>query len=195
MLSKYKIVFLGDQYVGKTTLISRLSNIETDSLYQPTIGIDFTSTKLNLGGKNVCLQFWDTAGQERFNSLIPNYTRSSFIAIILFDMKNLKSFDSLDHWINDLVLINDPDRNIKIIIVGNKKDLVNESEREEIKIKGIEKAKEFNGKYIETCAGKNKDIKDLVDYINETVVEDLNSDKKHELEDFIEIQAEKKGCC
>lgn len=195
MQPKYKIVFLGDQSVGKTTLISQITNRETDESYHPTIGIDFTATKLNLDGNVVCLQFWDTAGQERFNSLIPNYTRSSFVAVVLFDLNSMGSFESLDHWIKDLVLINDPDRLINIVIVGNKKDLVKDKEREEIKIRAIEKAKEYKGKYIETSAKKYEDITNLTDYIKELVLQDLSNGKSQGNEEVIEIQAERKRCC
>lgn len=195
MQPKYKIVFLGDQAVGKTTLISQIASRKVDENYHPTIGIDFTSLKVNLDGNLVCLQFWDTAGQERFNSLIPNYTRSSFIAVILFDLNSSSTFDHLDHWINDLVLINDPDRLINIIIVGNKKDLVNEQDREEIKIKAIEKAKKYNGKYIETCATEYKDITELNEYIKKLVLSHLSSEENIGTEEIIDINTKKDKCC
>lgn len=141
MRTKYKIVFLGDQSVGKTTLISQFTNKEADENYYPTIGTDFIYSKVNLQGKEVRLQLWDTAGQERFNYIIPNYTRNSFIAVIVFDLNRLSSIQNLDYWIKDLVLINDPDRQINIIIVGNKKETVNEKEREDTKVRAVEKLK------------------------------------------------------
>ncbi|ELA48209.1 small GTP-binding protein domain [Vavraia culicis subsp. floridensis] len=196
MRTKYKIVFLGDPSVGKTTLISQFTNKEADENYHPTIGIDFTYLRVNLQGKDVRLQLWDTAGQERYNSIIPNYTRKSFAAVIVFDLKHLSSFDNIDHWIKDLVLINDPDRLIKIVIVGNKKDLMDEREREEIKIKAVEKAKEYDGKYIETCAMKYADIRELVDHVNDLVIQDCSGNNEEENEDVVEIQAQKgRGCC
>jgi len=74
-----KIVLLGDQSVGKTSLITRcavslsLSQPASstnrfmydtfDNTYQATIGIDFLSKTMYLEDRTVRLQLWDTAGQ------------------------------------------------------------------------------------------------------------------------------------
>jgi len=42
-LAKYKLVFLGDQSVGKTSIITRFMYDNFDRHYQATIGIDFLS--------------------------------------------------------------------------------------------------------------------------------------------------------
>jgi GTPase SAR1 family protein len=65
-LAKYKLVFLGDQAVGKTSIITRFMYDTFDSTYQATIGIDFLSKTMYLEDRTVRLQLWDTAGQERF---------------------------------------------------------------------------------------------------------------------------------
>ena len=75
-LAKYKLVFLGDQGVGKTSIITRFMYDSFDKNYQATIGIDFLSKTMYLEDRTVRLQLWDTAGQERFRSLIPSYIRS-----------------------------------------------------------------------------------------------------------------------
>merc|ERR1711975_168330 len=76
-LSKYKLVFLGEQAVGKTSIITRFMYDTFDNNYQATIGIDFLSKTMYLEDRTVRLQLWDTAGQERFRSLIPSYIRDS----------------------------------------------------------------------------------------------------------------------
>ncbi|KAL1911355.1 GTPase Ryh1 [Sporothrix stenoceras] len=42
-LKKFKLVFLGEQSVGKTSLITRFMYDSFDNMYQATIGIDFLS--------------------------------------------------------------------------------------------------------------------------------------------------------
>mmetsp|Transcript_27998 Transcript_27998/g.37930 ORF Transcript_27998/g.37930 Transcript_27998/m.37930 type:complete len:88 (+) Transcript_27998:48-311(+) len=85
---KYKIVFLGDQSVGKTSLILRFTENTFDSKYQATIGIDFLTKTLFVDDKMVRLQLWDTAGQERFRSLIPSYIKDSSVAVVCYDITN-----------------------------------------------------------------------------------------------------------
>ncbi len=108
-LDKFKVVLLGDQGVGKTSLITRFMYDSFDKNYQvcpsqllptaanlltaavlvssqPTIGIDFLSKTMYLEDRTIRLQLWDTAGQERFRSLIPSYIRDSSIAVIVYDI-------------------------------------------------------------------------------------------------------------
>lgn len=63
-LAKYKLVFLGDQGVGKTSLITRFMYDTFDNAYQATIGIDFLSKTMYLEDRTVRLQLWDTAGKK-----------------------------------------------------------------------------------------------------------------------------------
>jgi Ras-related protein Rab-6A len=85
-LSKYKVVFLGDQGTGKTSIIKSFMYGSFDQNYQATIGIDFLSKTLYLDDRTIRLQIWDSAGQERFRSLIPSYIRDSSVAVVVFDI-------------------------------------------------------------------------------------------------------------
>ncbi|KAH8054516.1 hypothetical protein JL722_8867 [Aureococcus anophagefferens] len=91
-LAKYKLVFLGDQGVGKTCIINRFVYDSFDKNYQATIGIDFLSKTMYLEDRTVRLQLWDTAGQERFRSLIPSYIRDSSVAVVVYDTTARASF-------------------------------------------------------------------------------------------------------
>jgi Ras-related protein Rab-6A len=89
---KYKVVFLGDQSVGKTSIIHRFIYDSFDENYQATIGIDFMSHKMYIEDKIIILNLWDTAGQERFKSLIPSYIKDAAVAIVIYDITSRQSF-------------------------------------------------------------------------------------------------------
>lgn len=120
-LAKYKLVFLGDQSVGKTSIITRFMYDNFDKNYQATIGIDFLSKTMYLEDRTVRLQLWDTAGQERFRSLIPSYIRDSSVAVIVYDITNRASFLNTSKWIEDVR--NERGNDVVMMLVGNKTDL------------------------------------------------------------------------
>eukprot|EP00347_Sterkiella_histriomuscorum_P016491 403352976 len=121
---KYKVVFLGDQSVGKTSIIHRFIYDSFDENYQATIGIDFMSHKMYVEDKIIILNLWDTAGQERFKSLIPSYIKDSAVAIVVFDITSRQSFQSVDKWIEDAKNLRDDD--VLLILAGNKADLADQ---------------------------------------------------------------------
>lgn len=123
-LRKYKIVFLGDQSVGKTSLITRFMYDTFDEQYAATIGIDFLLKTVYLeDNQTIRLQLWDTAGQERFRLLIPSYIRDSHVAVVCYDITNKRSFVNLDKWINDVRL--ERGEEVMVVVVGTKSDLSN----------------------------------------------------------------------
>lgn len=86
-----------------------------------TIGVEFGSRIVNVGGKSVKLQIWDTAGQERFRSVTRSYYRGAAGALLVYDSTSRDSFNALTNWLNDARTLASP--NIVILLVGNKKDL------------------------------------------------------------------------
>jgi Ras-related protein Rab-6A len=120
-LSKYKVVFLGDQGTGKTSIIKAFIYNSFDANYQATIGIDFLSKTLSLEDRTVRLQIWDSAGQERFRSLIPSYIRDSSVAVVVYDIANRTTFANVSHWIEAVRAERGTD--VLIMLVGNKTDL------------------------------------------------------------------------
>jgi small GTP-binding protein len=85
--------------------------------------------------KIVRLQIWDTCGQEVYRSLINGFYRNSSLAILVYSITSLKSFKNLEIWLNDIKVNSNPD--IKIFLIGNKKDL---EEKREVP---IDSAKNF----------------------------------------------------
>ncbi|CCJ31387.1 unnamed protein product, partial [Pneumocystis jirovecii] len=154
---KFKLVFLGDQSVGKTSLITRFMYDTFDNTYQATIGIDFLSKTMYLEDRTVRLQLWDTAGQERFRSLIASYIRDSSVAIVVYDITNRTSFINTNRWIDDIKAERGND--VIIVIVGNKTDLNNK--RQVTTEEGEKMAKELKTMFMETSAKTGHNVKAL----------------------------------
>jgi len=157
-VSRYKLVFLGEQSTGKTSLITRYVHEVFDDTYQATIGIDFLSKTICIGERSVRLQLWDTAGQERFRNLIPSYIRDSNVAIVVYDITNIKTFQETSKWIND-VRSERSGANAVIVLVGNKNDL--EHKRQVSVEAGRRKAQDMNVMFTETSAKSGQNVKEL----------------------------------
>lgn len=156
-LKKFKLVFLGEQSVGKTSLITRFMYDSFDNTYQATIGIDFLSKTMYLEDRTVRLQLWDTAGQERFRSLIPSYIRDSSVAVVVYDITNLKTFENTRKWVDDVR--GERGNDVIIVLVGNKTDL--NDKRQVTTAQGEEEAKKNNLMFIETSAKVGHNVKTL----------------------------------
>lgn len=136
-LPPYKLVLLGDSSVGKTSIVHRFVTNSFNQHTSNTIGAAFItkefSSSLN-SKKRLKFEIWDTAGQERYRSLTPMYYRNAKVALIVYDLNNFDdSFEKAKSWIDQLKLnTGSSDSLIKIILVGNKSDLV-DLESEEMK--------------------------------------------------------------
>ena len=116
----YKMVFLGDTAVGKTSISHRYINDDFYEFQEPTIGAAFLSKSFDVDNNKIKLDMWDTAGQERYRSLTPMYYRGADFAMIVYDITMARSFEGACSWINE---INTKTTNCKVILLGNKCDL------------------------------------------------------------------------
>ncbi|KFQ83280.1 Ras-related protein Rab-6A, partial [Phaethon lepturus] len=172
--------------VGKTSLITRFMYDSFDNTYQATIGIDFLSKTMYLEDRTVRLQLWDTAGQERFRSLIPSYIRDSTIAVVVYDITNLNSFQQTSKWIDDVRTERGSD--VIIMLVGNKTDL---ADKRQVSVEeGERKAQELNMMYIETSAKAGYNVKQLFRRVA-AALPGMDSTPEKSKEDMIDIKLEK----
>ena len=131
---KYKLIVIGDENVGKTSIISRFKLNQFAGDYQPTVGLDFQNLPLLIDNQNVNLLLYDTAGQEKFRSLIPLYTKEANIILFIYDTTNYESYTNVEKWYDSLSNVNKEEA--IIFLIGNKIDLVEERKvkEEEAKI-------------------------------------------------------------
>lgn len=126
-----KVVILGSQGVGKTSLVHRYTSGQFSIASTPsTIGASFLTKKLIVDGVKVRLQLWDTAGQERFRSMAPMYYRGSHAAVIVYDITSMSSFMDIRTWIEELKKNMTTD--LVIHIVGAKLDLARSQRQVEL---------------------------------------------------------------
>lgn len=156
-MQKYKVVFLGDEAAGKTSLVRRYMYDTFEESIQATIAMDFQSKTVYLDDRTVRLQLWDTAGQERFRSLIPSYIRDAAAAVVVYDLTKRSSFLGTKKWIDDVRTERGADA--VVALVGNKSDLT--SQREVSTEEGRRQADEMGVTFVETSAKLGHNVTSL----------------------------------
>ncbi|XP_065277904.1 ras-related protein Rab-39B-like [Emys orbicularis] len=166
---QFRIIMLGDSTVGKSSLLKRYTEgAFLDSINQ-TVGVDFYVQFVELEpGLRIKLQFWDTAGQERFRSVTRSYYRNSAGAVLMFDLTNQASFESIKEWHREVT-----DRvkpfHVVFVLVGHKSDLV---PQRQVERKEAEKlASSLGAKYIETSAKSNSNVDDAFQLLTVEIYE------------------------
>ena len=150
-VTRHKVIFIGDENTGKTSIINRIIDNPFNDTYEVSIGIDFMSKNIRFRGQNIKIQIWDSAGQEKYKGLIPSYVRNSSIVFIVYDISSRTSFENVQNWISFVKNI----EKTTMILCGNKTDLNREVETKE----GEEVAEREGIKFFECSAKTNENIK------------------------------------
>jgi len=155
-----KVIFIGDQAVGKTSLISTYVASQFKAQYNPTKGVNVVAKEFSLEGKIVTVVIWDIAGQEAFNKVRGKYYADTAVASIVYDVTSHKTLEDVRVWLNDLKRYLKED--VPLILVGNKIDLP----RRVVSIeegKGL--TKEIGASFIETSAKTGENVRKLFEKI------------------------------
>ncbi|GMI75753.1 RAB GTPase homolog A4C, SMALL MOLECULAR WEIGHT G-PROTEIN 1 [Hibiscus trionum] len=131
----FKVVLIGDSAVGKSQLLARFARNEFNLDSKATIGVEFQTKTLLIDHKSIKAQIWDTAGQERYRAVTSAYYRGAVGAMLVYDITKRQTFDHVAKWLEELR--GHADKNIVVMLVGNKSDLGS------LRAVSMEDAKEF----------------------------------------------------
>ena len=120
----YKVIVIGDSGVGKTSITYYATKREFPEKIAPTLGFEYFPFVLKHNEKVIKLEIWDTCGQESYRSLIKSFFTNSSLAIIVYAIDDLKSFNSIDEWIRQCKNLCSPET--KFVLIGNKSDVSDE---------------------------------------------------------------------
>ncbi|KAM9807733.1 EF-hand calcium-binding domain-containing protein 4A [Neosynchiropus ocellatus] len=119
----FKVVFLGNSGVGKTSFIQHYCTGHFTPEVSATVGIDFQMKTVALESISITLQLWDTAGQERFRSITDQYYRKADGILALYDITQPDSFTAVRGWLDSVK--EKMCEGTVLMLLGNKADLDN----------------------------------------------------------------------
>jgi small GTP-binding protein len=196
----FKLILIGDSCVGKSNILLKYLKNEFDPNSRATVGVEFGTKNIIINNKKIKIQIWDTAGQERYRSITSAYYKGAKGALIVYDITRKCTFDNIDKWISDLKL--NGDKNICIVILGNKSDL--DDKREVSKGDGIKKSEMYKTAFLETSALNGDNIGKAFDEIIEQIIQNNKSffedNNKKEMDKGVNLNEsnkdnDKKKCC
>ncbi|CAD8054403.1 unnamed protein product [Paramecium primaurelia] len=172
----FKLLLIGTSGVGKSCMLMRyVDNNFTNNFYN-TIGVDFKIKSIFLENKNIKLQIWDTAGQDRFRTITCSYYRGAHGIIIVYDITDRESFDSVKMWMSEIDKYAQED--VIRMLVGNKCDM--EDKRAVSYEEGEALAKQLKLQFIETSAKLSTNIEQSFLTIAKNVLEKSQNSIKAE---------------
>ncbi|MFW9773674.1 MAG: Rab family GTPase [Candidatus Thorarchaeota archaeon] len=158
-----KVVVVGSEGVGKSKLIEMYSEGNIDEFYKPTIGISIKKKKLQISKNvNLTLYLLDLGGLKSFAKVRKFYYNYTNAVLILFDYTKSDTFNNISDWIEETRHYI-RDNTIPIILIGNKIDL--NEDRENIKLKAQNLAKQYNISFFETSAYTGEGIDELFTFL------------------------------
>jgi small GTP-binding protein len=148
----FKVIFLGDAAVGKTSIVAKHVTATFRENYIPSLGANITSREYNIEGKDITLMIWDIAAQEAFSKVRQQYYNGTKAAFIVYDVTRPGTFENVVFWHDDLIDI--IRKKIPMILIGNKNDL-----RAVVQIQsGKRLADDLGADFIETSAKTGENI-------------------------------------
>mmetsp|Transcript_24896 Transcript_24896/g.25117 ORF Transcript_24896/g.25117 Transcript_24896/m.25117 type:complete len:208 (-) Transcript_24896:294-917(-) len=156
-----KLLMLGDQGVGKTCILLRYCHDSFSSTFITTIGIDFKIKTVDVDGMRTRLQIWDTAGQERFRNITISYFKGAHGVVLVYDITERATFDSISHWMEQIQ--EHADDAVNVILIANKSD--RETDRKVTREEGVALARKYDIPFLEVSAKNNVNISHLFETI------------------------------
>ncbi len=115
-----KVGLVGDQSVGKTTLMVRYCEGKFDEDYIQTLGVNFMEKSIALRGTEVRFSIWDLGGQREFLSMLPLVCNDAAAILFMFDLSRKSTLTSIKEWYRCARGLN---RAAHAVLVGTKYDV------------------------------------------------------------------------
>lgn len=170
----FKMVVLGYYSVGKSSLVLKYVKGEFNPNEESTIGASFLTKTVFTQDCSIKFEIWDTAGQERYNSLIPMYYRGAQVALIVYDITSVESFETAKRWVEELNF--EKPREFMKVLIGNKSDL--EQSRKVEYQEGRDYADSQGLLFFETSAKTGNNIAEIFGAVAERIPKDETKKKK-----------------
>ena len=156
-----KICLLGDEGVGKSSLIKRFVYNQFDDSYVRTIGTKISKKDIMMQGKDgkpvqLFLMVWDIVGHKSSKKVPATYYAGVEGIIVVFDLTRPETFSDLDFWVNSIM--SEKNYSPVVVLMGNKSDLKDQQKVTEEELQKM--ASKLNAIYFLTSAKTGENVEE-----------------------------------
>jgi small GTP-binding protein len=182
-----KVVLVGDRNVGKSCILSKFMQDSSGTSTPQAIGATVLTKIVTPPSGPVRLRLWPSDGKEKLRAFVPIFFHAAAVAIFVFDVTSKQTLDSLKNWARDIA--NRAPRNIKLVVIGNKSDLVDQ--RVVPRSAGEEAARRFHAVFYDETSARTGDRVDEVFLM----IAELDPSSEDALSPLQPAQPQFGGCC
>ncbi len=171
----FKMCFLGDSGVGKTSLIRRYIYEMYEDSYLMTMGTKVSKKNIIIEKPeydkkfNITLMIWDIMGDIHFRGVLHHsYFYGAKGAFIVYDITRPETLENITDWVESLH--REIDGKIPIIFMANKVDLNDGREIEKAIPKKL--AETYNARWLLTSAKTGANVENAFSGLANKVLED-----------------------
>ena len=126
-IKQLKIILLGENGVGKTSIINRYINNEFNSdTFNETLGSSFFTKEVKKLNTTYQMRIWDSTGEEKYHSITKLFIKGTNIVLLVYSLDLIESFSALKYWISSVEECLEGNNYI-LAIIANKNDLREEA--------------------------------------------------------------------
>ena len=169
-----KIIIVGDQSVGKTSIITRYTEDKFDENTIVTISPLFSKKIIKINEIFFNINLWDLPGQDRNPVATNSFAKDSNGIIYCCDVKESKSRDNLTAW-EETLSSKEAIENIPKIIIENKCDLLGDENKYQDNMNGL---RQFSSKlgcknFFRTSAKNGYNVNESINYLINEIIKEI----------------------
>ena len=156
-------IFLGENKVGKTSLIKRIKGEEFDKNERHTSSLNEVETNYTNSTMQINLKIYDASNDQKNQNI--EKMKQCQIFYLVYDLSKNETLKKVEDLIKEIKYLKEGENNKKdfiLVIIGNKKDLVEKNDNKNYEEEGKALSTKNNSIFFSVSALNNNEIQKII---------------------------------
>lgn len=114
-----KVAMIGDNAIGKTSLMHKYVEGKFQQEYIVTLGVNFLEKVIKVKKGSITFSIWDLGGQRAYVHMLPIVCNEAKALLFMFDLSRKSTLSSVKQWYKEARALN---KSAKAFLIGTKFD-------------------------------------------------------------------------